>query len=238
MSQFIKFPPADGDLNSGELRAILEACRLDLDSLRKDMAHDSGCHAGQASRAEHVRLERRLCRVVVRLERVTDTLDEALNRTAVQPSAIAAAEVLAREADHRIRNRLQAVTALLERQAIRAETDAARDALNLAVTRMEAVAQVYARLHAVATRHGVVPDPDLGSYLGRLCAALGRSVRVGRKRHATRGSGAVGCLGKPTASLDQTDKGRVLRPVLDLSQNILLDSAPTMGAAGGGRPRA
>lgn len=189
MSQPIKLFPAEESLNSGELRAILETCRLDLDRLRKAMTHGSSRYTGQASRAEQARLERRLCRVIARLERMADTVDAALNRAAVQPCAIATADVLARQADHCIRNRLQAVIALLERQALRAKTDAVREALNLAVTRLEAVAQVHARLHAVSTRYGIVPEPDLGSYLGRLCAALGRSVGVGCKQHGG-GTGA------------------------------------------------
>jgi two-component sensor histidine kinase len=125
--------------------------------------------------------ERRLCRVIERLERMVDTLNEALDCRVGRVSATVAAEVLAREADHCIRNRLQAVIALLERQALRAETDAVRDTLNLASARVEAVARVHATLHAASARCGIIPELDLGSYLGRLCAALGRSMGADRK---------------------------------------------------------
>lgn len=181
MSQLITSRLADGASNSGELRGVLEACRLDLDSLRKDVASDNS-RTGQVSRAGQVWSERRLCRVIERLERMVNTLDEALDHAAGRPSAAAAAEVLGREADHCIRNRLQIVIALLERQALRAETDAVRDALNLASARVEAVARVHATLHTASARCGIAPELDLGSYLGRLCAALGRSMGVDRKQ--------------------------------------------------------
>lgn len=141
------------------------------------MAGD-GSRAGQASWAGQVQLERRLCKMIEHLERMADTLDEVLDRAAGRSSATATTEVLAREADHHIRNCLQVVIALLERHAFRAETDVVRDALNLASARLETVAQVHATLHAASARCGIIPELDLGSYLSRLCRALLRRHRL------------------------------------------------------------
>ena len=88
-----------------------------------------GCRPEPAAPDGQGGLEQRLRQVVERLERVAGTLDATLDSLAGRPSADAAAEVLAREADHRIRNSLQTVIALLEQQARRAEAETLRDVL-------------------------------------------------------------------------------------------------------------
>lgn len=174
-------PAADGELDSGGLRAILEICRLDLDSLRLDAACGGRGHVDCASHAGQDEAEHRLCRLVERLERTANTLDEALDHIDGRPSATAAAEVLAHEADHRIKNSLQTIIALLQKQAAHAEADAVRDALRMAGARVGAVAQVHATLHVTPVSHGIIPELDLGSYLGSLCTALGRVMGVDGK---------------------------------------------------------
>ncbi len=129
-------------------------------------------------------MEQRLCHVVERLERTAGTLDAVLDRVAAQRPGMAAAEVLAREADHRIKNSLQTVVALLEQQARRAQADAVRDALRLAGGRVEAVAQVHATLHAAPGAYGILPELGLDSYLGNLCAALARAMGADGERRS------------------------------------------------------
>jgi two-component sensor histidine kinase len=175
---------ADGGLDPGGLRTLLEACRLDLGSLKEDARHVDDSRADLAVRAGHSKLEQRLCQVVERLEHTADTLDSVLDRVAGRPAATAAAEVLAREADHRIKNSLQTVVALLEQQARRAEAGAVRDALRLAGGRVEAVAQVHATLHAAPGPYGILPELGLDQYLGGLCAALGRAMDVDGQRRS------------------------------------------------------
>ena len=105
---------ADEGLAPGGRRAI-------LDGSRPDPALPNG-HGG---------LEQRMRQVVERLERTAGALDAMLNSLAVRPAADAAAQVLAREADHRLKDSLQTVIALLEQQAKRAEAETVRDALRL-----------------------------------------------------------------------------------------------------------
>jgi two-component sensor histidine kinase len=175
VSPLIKGRSTDSQLDAAGLRAILVGCRFDLDTVRYDVACDGGSSAGDVASG----LEQRLCQVAERLERATDALDRMLDFAAETASAPVAAEVLVREADHRIKNSLQIVMALLHRQASQAEADAVRDALYAAGGRVAAVAQVHATLHAATRRYyGVVPELDLDTYLGGLCAALGRALGV------------------------------------------------------------
>jgi len=157
---------------------MLEICRLDLDSLRKDAACDGDRRTDHAPRTGQEELEQRLCRVFERLERTANALNDVLDHAAGRSSAAAAAEVLAREADHRIKNSLQSVVALLETQARRAEAEAVRDALHLAGARVGAVAQVHATLQAAPVPGVGIPELELGGYLGGLCATLGQAMGV------------------------------------------------------------
>jgi two-component sensor histidine kinase len=71
--------------------------------------------------------------------------------------------VLAREADHRIKNSLQTLLVLLRQQAGRAEADT---------------------VHAATGNNGVLPELTLDDYLGSLCAALGKTMGVDGERRA------------------------------------------------------
>ena len=203
MPQSAEAPAAHEGLDSGRLRAILNGCRLDLGNLRRDVASNGGGRRGVAVRAGKAGPERRLCQVVERLERTAGTLDAVLDRVAGQPSAATAAEVLAREADHRIKNSLQTVIALLEQQARRAEAQAVREALHLASGRVEAVAQVHATLHAAPSAYGILPELGLDSYLGNLCAALGRAMGADGERRPVRVELAVEPLAVSPAAAQQ-----------------------------------
>lgn len=150
------------------------------------MSYDGVTCADPAVRVGPGGLEQRLQQVVERLERTAGTLDAVLAFAACQPSATVPAEVLAREADHRIRNSLQNVIALMEQQAMRAGADGLRDALHQAAARVEAVAQVHAALHAAPAPHGIVPELSLDDYLGGLCAALVRATGADDARRSVR----------------------------------------------------
>lgn len=177
MAQSVEGCSTDKGLDPGGLRTLLDMCRLDLGSLRKDVSFEGEGPTGRgAARACEDELDQRLCRVVERLERTAGTLNAVLDRVAARPAA--AAEVLAREADHRIRNSLQTVIALLERQARHADGEVSA-ALHQAAARVEAVAQVHAVLHEAPAAHGIVPELDLGRYLGGLCTTLGRAMDLG-----------------------------------------------------------
>jgi two-component sensor histidine kinase len=146
------------------LRAILETCRLDVDTARHIVSHDSdrAFHDGDRGIGA-TNLERRLNHLAERLERATRMLDLIVGSDSLAAAVPATAYLLVREADHRINNSLQTVISLLNQQAIQAEAQAVRDALRVASARVAAIAAVHASLK----QHG-----DLGTYLPRLCAAL------------------------------------------------------------------
>ena len=115
MPQPAEHRAADEGLASGGLHAVLDGDRP-----------DPALPDGQGG------LEQRLRQVVERLERTAGALDAMLESLAGRPSADAAAEALARETDHRLKDSLQTVIALLEQQAKRAEAETVRDAQRLA----------------------------------------------------------------------------------------------------------
>ncbi len=131
MPQPVEDRAADEGLASGGIRAVLDGRRLDLGSLGRNVAGDGGARMDPAVPVGQGGLEQRLRELVERLERTAGTLDAMLDSLAGRASTTAAAGVLAREADHRIRDSLQTVIALLEQQAKRAEAETVRDVLRL-----------------------------------------------------------------------------------------------------------
>jgi PAS domain S-box-containing protein len=83
--------------------------------------------------------------------------------------ALAAREILVREADHRIKNSLQLVVGLLRMQRRRLSDPEASAALDSAAARVEAVAQSHLALQQSEDLKTV----DLGGALRELCAQLG-----------------------------------------------------------------
>jgi PAS domain S-box-containing protein len=83
--------------------------------------------------------------------------------------ALAAREIVVREADHRIKNSLQLVVGLLRMQRRRVSDPEASEALDSAAARVEAVAQSHLALQQSSDLKTV----DLGSALRDLCTQLG-----------------------------------------------------------------
>jgi two-component sensor histidine kinase len=158
----IRARPAERFLDPAALRSVVAECRLELAALREDAATLPS--TGNA-------VETRLCQVAERLQQAASTLHQVLG-LGVTP---ASAEVMARDADHRVRNSLQAVAALLQQQAVQVAGDAATEALKLASLRVRAVAQVHEALTAAV---GQVPPValQLDAYLAGLCAAQARAM--------------------------------------------------------------
>ncbi|WP_075293357.1 sensor histidine kinase [Pararhizobium arenae] len=92
--------------------------------------------------------------------------------------AVATAEMLAKEIDHRVMNSLQFVSTMLTMQGRSPDAAPAADALRDAANRVGAVARVHR--HSYAKEHG--EDVSSAMYLGRLCEDLsgivGRPVQV------------------------------------------------------------
>ncbi len=101
---------------------------------------------------------------------------------AAGPAAgLALAEILSREADHRVANNLQIVATLLHRQAQAADSDAVRDALNGAGARVAAIGRLHVALRPPDLSAPSLSGPspacvDLHAYLADLCATLAEST--------------------------------------------------------------
>jgi two-component sensor histidine kinase len=164
----IRARSAERFLDPAALRSVVAECRLELATLREDAA-TLATAAGP--------VETRLCQVAERLEQAASTLHQVLG-LGVTP---ASAEVMAREADHHVKNSLQAVASLLHQQAGQVTADAAAEALKLASLRVQAVAQVHDALTAAVGR---VPPValQLDAYLAGLCAAQAQAMDLDGSR--------------------------------------------------------
>jgi two-component sensor histidine kinase len=150
------------------LRAMLEGCRHEIDTVRHYAAFGDDGRVGGVAAGLELRLEN----MAERLERATRALNRFVGSGAPGASARDSAYMFVREADHRIKNSLQAVASLLDRQANRTTAEAARDALRVRTARVAAIAEVYAALHAAPRQYGIGSRLDLATYLGGLCNAL------------------------------------------------------------------
>jgi two-component sensor histidine kinase len=86
--------------------------------------------------------------------------------------AVAAKEVLLQEVNHRVKNSLQLVTALLQLQAAQARDPQLREALGEAQARLSVVASLHQRLYSTSQHDRV----DFGEYLRDLAAETLRSL--------------------------------------------------------------
>jgi two-component sensor histidine kinase len=168
MASLINGESQDRLIDAAGLRAMLDGCRHEIDTVRHDAAFgDEGRVGGVATG-----LELRLENIAERLERAIRALDRFVGSGAAAGSSPDSAYMFVREADHRIKNSLQAVISLLDRQANRTKAAAARDALHVAAARVAAIAEVHAALHAASRQCGIESKLDLATYLGGLCNAL------------------------------------------------------------------
>ncbi len=91
------------------------------------------------------------------------------NREDALRDALAARELLVREADHRIKNSLQLICSVLTLQKARLATPELGAALDDAISRVQAVAEAHRALHQSADLRTI----DFGTMLNDLCAHAG-----------------------------------------------------------------
>lgn len=92
-----------------------------------------------------------------------------LNNVCVDARSMATRyELMRREGDHRIKNSLQVIASLLGLQARREASDAARDAIQTAAARIQAVA----RIHDALQLNGATDEPDIGALIATMSASL------------------------------------------------------------------
>ena len=167
MNVLAKPTPNGGDSNVVGLRSLIEECRTELRHGKRTVRQ-----AGEDG------LERRLEKVALRLESAV----EAFARAVQGQASGAVADVLAREADHRIKNNLQTVIALLHQQGQRADSEPVREAVQAAAARVQAITSLHESLYGASNVVGLAPQIDLGHYLPSLCAALAEAVRAESER--------------------------------------------------------
>ncbi len=168
----------DDGFDSRSLQALLVGCRLDLQTLRRDVAEDDD----ETREPRLSLLESRLRRLVGRLESAAAALDRRFEN-AVGPAARDTALLLNREADLRVKNSLKIIGDLLEKQAGRVPGAEARLALQSAIARIGAVARVHAWLQEKASPSGKV---ELQDYLATLCATVAEAFGAEEKRISLR----------------------------------------------------
>jgi two-component sensor histidine kinase len=173
----------DEELDDRSLQALLIGCRLDLQTLRRDVEAKDG----ETDENELSLSERRLRRLIGRLETAAAVLDRRFESATAPPAAIPAgpkqagpeaAWLFNREADLRIKNSLEIIAGLLEKQASRAQGEEARLALQAANTRIGAVARVHACLHDKEAANGKI---ELQEYLATLCKEVAEAFGADEK---------------------------------------------------------
>ena len=154
-----------GGADANGLLSFLERCRSDLDNVRQDIAWSGG--------------NRTVADIEGRLSRTADHLEQAigtfvrLQRLVAAPQPLrASTPILAREADHRVKNGLTTVIALLQRQASTTTDGAVGEALRVAGARVAVVAQMHALLSDIALVRGEDRELALDAYLPALGGAI------------------------------------------------------------------
>ncbi|MFO1048403.1 MAG: histidine kinase dimerization/phosphoacceptor domain -containing protein [Geminicoccaceae bacterium] len=115
---------------------------------------------------------------VVRVARITRDITEQRRLELEREQALEQRDLVFRELNHRIRNNLQIVGALLRLQSGRMSDPEAKDALDAAGQRITAVGELHAMLDTGRT----VGRLDFGDYLQRLCASLAAALSEDRER--------------------------------------------------------
>lgn len=143
-----------------ELQVTVEELRVTAEELEE---------TNTALRDLNQALEQRVEERTAALERALAERDALLHRK----------ELLVKEVDHRVRNSLQMVTSLLSLQGRKASAET-RQALQLAIGRIYAIARVHALLYAKGGSEAVRFD----GFLRDVCAHLATSFGVDQHRRA------------------------------------------------------
>lgn len=100
-------------------------------------------------------------------------LSERMALEASLQQALTDKDLLLREIDHRVRNSLSMVAALLSMQGGSSSSDEVKQALKVAASRMQAIARVHERLYK-GKQFGIV---EFGAYLKEICQDLRESLQ-------------------------------------------------------------
>lgn len=151
----------------GEISILNEELQVSLEELQ--VTAEELENANAALRVANETLERQVAERTANLDLAVAERDALIGRK----------DLLIREVDHRVKNSLQMVMSLLRIQARSAADAATRQALQTAVMRIQAIAQVHSMLHARNSAEGVA----FHEYLDEICTFLGETLGVdGRRR--------------------------------------------------------
>lgn len=113
-----------------------------------------------------------------RLARLSDELYRRGRLQAELQRALDEREVLLKEVHHRVRNNLQVITSFLNLQLRGLESDAARQALREAQTRIRTLGLIHGQLYAQDN----LAEVDVAAFVPELCAQLASVYGVGEER--------------------------------------------------------
>lgn len=164
---------------------VLEDDLLEIEDLTQDartarnplVAQEGGIrfYAGAPLRLADGQVMGALCAIDTKPRRLTELQRETLTVLADQvvaqmelKKALAGAETLRKEIDHRVKNSLQSISALTRIQARKAEEPAVRDALKQVQARVEMVAALHEQLYKSSATNTV----DLSDFAGKVGAIL------------------------------------------------------------------
>lgn len=95
--------------------------------------------------------------------------------------ALIAQETLANEVDHRVKNSLQMVTALVRIQKSQARSEETREALSETIARLSAIALLHAELHKVSARNEIALHQFLPDVIRHLDVTLPANVVISHR---------------------------------------------------------
>ncbi|EWY40970.1 histidine kinase [Skermanella stibiiresistens SB22] len=152
----------------GQLNVLNEELRVSLEELQ--VTAEELETANTMLREFNETLERQIAERTASLAAALAQRDAALGRK----------DLLIREVDHRVKNSLQMVMSLLRIQSAKVGDPKTRRALQTAMVRIQAIAQVHTMLYARSDVEAVAFDRYLDEICSFLGATLGANVR-GRK---------------------------------------------------------
>ena len=162
----VPFTAKSTDVNDADsLFSLFDQCRGELDAIRQDIDWGGGDRM-------QVELEQRLRSTADQLEQAIGHFIRLQRLIAEPPASRAAAPILAREAEHRVKNGLTTVIGLLQRQAATTTDDAVGEALRVAGARVAVVAQMHVLLSDITLVRGDDREIALDAYLSALTSAI------------------------------------------------------------------
>ncbi|MCP1167103.1 ATP-binding protein [Limimaricola sp. ASW11-118] len=124
-------------------------------------------------------LDRKPRRLSEETKRLLIILAKQVTRRMELRRALATQETLASEVDHRVKNSLQMVTALVRIQRAQARSAETREALSETIDRLSAIALLHAELHKVSARNEIALHQFLPDIIRHLEPTLPPHVTIG-----------------------------------------------------------